>query len=392
MRMKKPLLILLLFLLALVPAACAVENFGTIEANNQAGRVLIVTGEEAGDREAYAAAQALSARYGRYLLHRELAAETLADPRLYAAAVLQAVAETKAGALILAPAYAGAAAACGETPILTIALCPEEEAPLIAAAADLVADADDTAAGAMAVAQAVEFGATAFVYYRGGQADDGEALLERTKAAALQAGLDFIVEELPRGDLAAGLDSSLGRLIALSGARPAISGSNSGAEEDDCAPETAAAGSLAVFSDDAGAEEELIAAALRHGCICPPQPSLTPYGAYGRVFGIAEPGDLYGGLSQYLKLLNRELVTARKLSGRFAAWRRPLMFVEADAAAEYAFLWLAGRTQDQGEAAWFRQCLLNANAKTISTYDREGAAYANYWLHLINIRVFDESG
>ena len=165
--MKKPLLILVLLLLALALAACAVENFGTIATNNQAGRVLLITGPSAEDQEAYAAATALSERYGRYLPHQELSSETVADPERYAAAVLQALADTKADAVILAPAYSGAAVACAKTSVLTIALRPREEPAVIAAAADLVVDADYAAVGEVAVKQAADLGATAFVYYRG---------------------------------------------------------------------------------------------------------------------------------------------------------------------------------------------------------------------------------
>lgn|GEM_PF-6082638 len=389
--MKKTLLTLLLFLLTLAVSACAIQSFGSIENNNQAGRVLVLTGREAENPDAYAAAQALSARYGRYLRHQELDAQTVADPRRYAAAVLKAVADAKADAVILAPAYAGAAAACAETPALAIALRPREEAALIAGAADLVLDADYGAAGAMAAAQAAELGASAFVYYQSNRLDENGEMLEQARAAAVQAGLAFIVEPLPKGDVAAGLDSRLERLAPLyAGKGAALSEPSAATEgEDDCV-DAAVLNSLALFSDDAGAEEQIIAAALRHGCICPPQPSLTPYGAYGRVFGVTEPGERYGGLLGYLKQVNRKLVTELKLNGFFAAWRRPLDFVEMDAAAEYAFLRLAGRTPEDGSQ--FRQCLLNANAKAISTYDRDGAAYANYWLHLINIRVFDESG
>ena len=219
-----------------------------------------------------------------------------------------------------------------------------------------------------------------------GRAAYSEELLKRTQAAAAQAGLTFILKDLPQGDLAAGWDSSLEQLKAQYATESAAGGDSQAAE--DCDAPSVVSG-MALFSDDSSAEEQLIAAALRNGCLCPPQLSLTPYGAYGRVFGVAEPGDRYNSLSEYLKLINRDLVIKLELPGRFVAWQRPLDFVEADAAAEYAFLRLAGQASDPTA---FRQCLLNANAKTISTYDQAGAIYANYWLHLINIRVFDESG
>ncbi len=385
-RMKKRLLLLLL-LPALLLSACAIENLGSIETNNQAGRVLVIMGEAGESQAAWDTVQALSAKYGRYLLYRTLDAATLADPARYATAVGQAIRDTGAQAVILAPAYAGAAQACGETAALTIALQPREAAALIAAEADLVVDADYAAIGEMAVEQALAYGATSLVYYEQGGFDYSSGLLARMEEAAGEQGLDLIRETLPEADLDAGLDGSLNRLMAKSRAEKATAPAAPAEADESCGPSWGAQGIPALFSDDPAAEEALLAAALRHGCICLPLPSLTPYGAFSRVFGIDQPADLHQGLSEYLRQVNLEIVANLRRPWNFAAWRRPLDSLELLAAAEYAFLWLK-----EGGSADFRQCLTNANAKAISTYNDGDGAYDNYWLHLISIREYGESG
>lgn len=361
-------MIMLTLLAMLLLGGCAVEYFGTIEGNNQAGRVLLITGPAEAGPDAYDAAGVLSEKYGRWLIHRELAAETVADPEQYRAAVAELTGESGADALILLPAYRGAADICADTDLLTVAIEPEEDAALIAAAADGVFAANRPAMGEAAIAQAVEMEAKAVAYFHNGGFRYSWEMRERSQAAAEEAGLGFV--QFPAA-LAEDEKKLQGAIREL--------GEEYGKD-------------IALISDDGELEGAFIEAALATGCICPPQPGLSPYGAYGAAFRVEKPEDRYSGLDEYLRLVNRELVTVLLISNRFATWRRPVISAAADAATEYAFSWLKGHVPSRSDSAALRQCLLNANGKQLETYKKEGVEYANYWLHLVNIRVFDESG
>ena len=345
-------------LLAAVCGICLLFGAMTAGCAAKDAPVLVITPARAGYENLYDAAGAMVARYEGELAHTTLPEAALHDAAAYAEAVVAAVG-ADVQALVLAPALPGAAEAAAQLKesrggaLLLIACQPAQEAA--AASADLSLDLHTAALGEAVAEQAAEYAADALVCYAGAVPADTYGLA--AACAALE--LPFAAAALPAD--AAALAADIAEKQAQYGA--------------DCAFVTTAP----------EAEALLLAACAEAGALAPLPLSVDPYHSFAEAFSLAIPDDRYGGLTEYLGTLNRELVTTRGLNKRFAAWRRPGEVMLLDAACAYAQDWRNGLTGAPLDEAYLRQKLLNADGRKIAVAPESNG---RLWLALPHVYSF----
>lgn len=331
--MKKILIFLLVFTLALTSAGCGARTTGSNSGEDF--KIGVVTGTVSQGEEEFRAGEKMVAKYGDMIKHITYPDNFSKEQETTISQIASLAADKSVKAIVMVQAVPGAAAAIDKVretrpDMLFILGAPHEDPEVVAPRADIILELDQLKRGQSVMQIAKDMGAKTFVHYSFPRHMSYELLAARRdvlKATAAEIGIEFLEVDAPDPTSDAGVPGAQQFIL------------------EDVPRQIEKYGKdTAFFSTNCSMMEPIIKQTLDYGGIFPEQCCPSPYHAYPGALGIAIPSDKAGDLD-FLSAQIAEKVAEKGGTGRFGTWNKPANVAMIEAGVEYSIAFSKGEVE-----------------------------------------------
>ena len=362
-----------------VPAEGEAQAEGT-------GKVAIVTNTVSQNEEEYRSAETMSQKYGDRIVHVTWPDNFMTEQEQMITTVSKLAADPEIKAIIINQAVPGTNAAIDKLlesrdDMLIIYGTPQENPEDVAARADIILQPNELDMGPAMVEQAVKMGAKTFVHY---------SFPRHMAQVLLSARRELIKEKCAELNV---------EFVDATAPDPTGDSGTTGAQQfilEDVPKMVAQYGKdTAFFSTNCAMQVPLIKAAVEQGAIYPQPCCPSPYHGYPAALGLVSEED-----SAVEKMNIQDIVdqTTKSLEeagvlGRFSTWPVPVSMMITVAGTEYAFDWMAGKTNGDLDMEVLKAKMdeyagLDCNMSPYT--DDAGTSYDNYQLIMMDYLTYGE--
>lgn len=350
------------------------------------GKVAIVTNTVSQNEEEYRSAESMTQKYGDKIVHVTWPDNFMTEQEQMITTVSKLAADPEIKAVIINQAVPGTNAAIDKLlesrdDMLIIYGTPQENPEDVAARADIILQPNELDMGPAMVEQAQKMGAKTFVHYSFPR-HMAQVLLssrrELIKEKCAELGIEFVDATAPdpTGD------------SGVSGAQQFIL--------EDVPKMVAQYGKdTAFFSTNCAMQVPLIKACVSEGAIYPQPCCPSPYHGYPAALGLVSEED------SAVEKMNIEDIVAQTTKaldeagvlGRFSTWPVPVSMMMTVAGTEYAFDWMAGKTDGKLDLEALKAKMdeyAGLDCQMSPYTDDAGTSYDNYQLIMMDYLTYGE--
>ena len=334
--MKRIVTLLLVLAMVLSLVACGTST-STAKADTTADfKIGIITGTASQGEEEIATANKMKEKYGDMIVTATYPDNFSSETEQVIATATNMAADPAIKAIVWCQAVDGTVAAINKVKetrddILFIGGIATEAPAIVSETLDIVMMNDEITLGFDIIDQAKKQGAKTFVHISFERHLGITTIAQRQanfKQRCAELGLEYVEATAPDPTGDAGVP----------GAQAWIT-NNIKVLVDQYGKDTA------FFSTNCSMQVPLLQAAFECGAYYPLPCCPSPYHGYPSALGIESPSDLVAGLQSTVDAINAKMTEAG-LEGHFSTWSVPCSIANTVAAAEYAWLWMAGLADD----------------------------------------------
>ncbi len=350
------------------------------------GKVAIVTNTVSQNEEEYRSAESMTQKYGDKIVHVTWPDNFMTEQEQMITTVSKLAADPEIKAVIINQAVPGTNAAIDKLlesrdDMLIIYGTPQENPEDVAARADIILQPNELDMGPAMVEQAQKMGAKTFVHY---------SFPRHMAQVLLSSRRELIKEKCAELDI---------EFVDATAPDPTGDSGVSGAQQfilEDVPKMVAQYGKdTAFFSTNCAMQVPLIKACVSEGAIYPQPCCPSPYHGYPAALGLVSEED-----SAVEKMNIEDIVdqTTKALDeagvlGRFSTWPVPVSMMITVAGTEYAFDWMAGKTDGKLDLEALKAKMdeyAGLDCQMSPYTDDAGTSYDNYQLIMMDYLTYGE--
>lgn len=374
----------LLAMMLTIAMVLSLASFATAEEGGY--KIGIMTGTVTQGEEEFRAAEALKAAYPDIVETTTYSDQFSSEIEDTKSKIINFAFDPDMKAIIVCQAVPGTAAAFQEVremnpDILLIAGVPQEAAATISEAADIIMYSDEPAQGAQIIDTIANWGVDVFVHYSFPRHMAMETIVARhevMKAAAEEAGIEFVDESAPDPTAEAGATASQQYIL----------------EDVPAKMEKYEGKKVAFFTTNCGMQEPLQTAVLAQENAYYPLPCCpSPYHAFPASMEIGVTPESYGDPVAMLEEIAAVLKDNNGLD-RFSTWPLPVNMGFIRAGFDYATRYINGEIESANDRDEVYASMLTATGEDSIDFtnyvDAEGTEYDNYYMVLLPAVNFND--